>query len=166
MDARLYAKLIYAIAAADSAAALEALRHEVRTIDMHPVQRHVIERVLRSRADTLRLRDSEATRPRPERGDEAEWTRPSVTDNRELLERIYDAGGLFRLDAPDDDVAYPAFHDTVETLLTMTRDGYIECEATPDRTRRGRTYLAVVVRITAAGRALVEHRRPRSGDWP
>ena len=76
MDARLYVKLTDAIAAADSAAALEALRHEASTMDMDPVERDAIERVLRSRADTLRLRDSEATRPRPERADEAEGTDP------------------------------------------------------------------------------------------
>ena len=89
-----------------------------------------------------------------------------MTDNRELLERIYDAGGRLTLEAPDDDAAYPAFHDVVETLLTVTRYGYVECEATPDRTRRGRAYLTVVANLTAAGRALVERRRARSEDWP
>ena len=44
-----------------------------------------------------------------------------MTDDRDLFGQIYDAGGRLSLDAPDDDAAYPAFHNTVETLLTLTR---------------------------------------------
>jgi hypothetical protein len=65
----MYFKLTDAIAAADSDAALEALRRQVRSTEMHPVERRAVERVLRSRADTLRLLDNEVPGPSPQRAD-------------------------------------------------------------------------------------------------
>ena len=161
-----YLKLTEEIAAADTHATLERLRERVRLMDLHWLERQAIERLLRSRADTLRLHDREASlaHPGPDRLGSPDGS--TVTDNRELLDQIYDAGGRLTLEAPGDDAAYPAFNDVVETLLTVTRYGYLECEATPDRTRRGRTYLTVVATLTTAGRELVERRRARSEDWP
>jgi hypothetical protein len=82
-----------------------------------------------------------------------------MIDDRGLLERIYDAGGRLQVDAPNDDADYPGFHDLVETLLTLTRYRCIECQAMPDVTLPGRTYLTVEARLTPGGRALVEQLR-------
>ena len=69
MDARAYFTLTDAIAAADTPATLDTLRWQVHAMDMHPLERHALERVLRSRADAIRLSDAEATRPSPQRRD-------------------------------------------------------------------------------------------------
>jgi len=65
MDARLYFNLTDAIAAADTPAALDRLRWQVHATDMHPLERHALERVLRSRADAIQLSDTEAPQTRP-----------------------------------------------------------------------------------------------------
>lgn len=172
MLAHLYFKLTAAIAVAGSTAALDSLRGRVRVMDMARVGRQAVERVLHTAADALRLRDSEPALPRPEQGLRDGTDGPAVivnavdTDNRNLIERIYDGGGVLTLDAPDDDAAYAAFHDMVETLLTITCDGSIQCKAAPDRRRPGRTYLSVVVTITARDRTLVERQREQSEPPP
>ena len=54
MDARAYFDLTDAISAAHSPAALEAIRTRIRATEMHPFERRVLERVLRTRAEALR----------------------------------------------------------------------------------------------------------------
>ena len=172
MDAHLYFRLTAAIAVAGSTAALDSLRGRVNVIDMARVGRRAVERVLHSAADALRLRDTASARPVPEQGlrdatdGRAVADKTDHSDNRKLIERIYDGGGVLTLDAPDDDAAYLAFHDMVGTLLTLTYDGSIQCEATPDRRRAGRTYLSVCVTIIARDRALLENDRGRSQPQP
>lgn len=172
MDAHLYLKLSAAIAVAGSTAALDSLRGRVSVIDMARVGRQAVERVLHSAADALRLRDSEPADLYSEQGPRDGADAPTVidridnTDNRKLIERIYDGGGALTLDAPDDDVAYPAFHDLVETLLTITCGGSIQCVAAPDRRRPGRTYRSVVVTMTAGGRTFVARRRAEPEPGP
>ena len=61
MDARVYFDLTDAITAATSGAVLDGLRERVSATEMHPTERRAIERMLRSRADGLRLADSDAT---------------------------------------------------------------------------------------------------------
>ena len=148
MDAETYFKLTDEIAAADTHATLERLRERIRQTDMNPLERQALERVLRSRADALRLLGA------------------AGTEHRRLLDRIYDAGGRLTLEAPGDNAEYPAFRDTVETLLTMTAHGYVSCEATTDPLRSRRTYLRVVATLTQAGRELVERWRAGFEDSP
>lgn len=69
MDARQYFRLTDAIAAATSRDALDDLRETVYRTEMHAFERRVLERVLRSRADALRLSEIVVPRPRVERGD-------------------------------------------------------------------------------------------------
>jgi hypothetical protein len=172
MDAHVYFRLTAAIAVAGSTAALESLGGRVRVIDMARSGRQAVERVLHSATEALRLRDSEPARQSPDQGLREDTAGHAATDktenadNRKLIERIYDGGGALTLDAPDDDAAYPAFHDMVETLLTITADGSVQCEAMPDRRRPGRTYLSVVVAIAARDRNLVERRGEQSEARP
>jgi len=58
MDARAYFDLVDAISAATSGAVLETVRQRVNATEMHASERRAIERMLRSRADALRLADA------------------------------------------------------------------------------------------------------------
>ena len=69
MDARRYFEITDAIAGAKSAEALDALHAVVRTTEMHPLERQALERVLRTRADTLKLSEIVVPLPKPERAD-------------------------------------------------------------------------------------------------
>lgn len=69
MDARTYFELTDAIAAATDRGELEALRDRVDDTEMHPMERRVLERVLRSRLDMLRLGEIVVPRAKPERAD-------------------------------------------------------------------------------------------------
>ncbi|HEX5075679.1 MAG TPA: hypothetical protein VFW03_20880 [Gemmatimonadaceae bacterium] len=69
MDARTYFELTDAIAAATNLGELDALRERVGETEMHPMERRVLERVLRSRLDMLRLGEIVVPRPKPERAD-------------------------------------------------------------------------------------------------
>ncbi len=61
MDARVYFNLTDAITAATTGAALDGLSERVSATEMHASERRAIERMLRSRADALRLADVDAT---------------------------------------------------------------------------------------------------------
>jgi hypothetical protein len=63
MDADTYLKLTEEIAAADTHATLDRLRERVRLMDLHWLERQAVERLLRSRADTLRVLGNDASRP-------------------------------------------------------------------------------------------------------
>ena len=69
MDARHYFQISDAIAAADSLDALTSLTEEVGATEMHPLERRVLERALRSRADALRIGEIVVPRPPAERAD-------------------------------------------------------------------------------------------------
>jgi hypothetical protein len=69
MDARHYFHLTDAIAAADSGEALTSLTEVVKTTEMHPLERRVLERALRSRADALRIGEIVVPRPPVQRAD-------------------------------------------------------------------------------------------------
>jgi hypothetical protein len=69
MDARAYFELTDAITAAKDRGELESLRERLDATEMHPMERRVLERVLRSRVDKLRLTEIVVPRPRPERAD-------------------------------------------------------------------------------------------------
>jgi hypothetical protein len=69
MDARAYFELTDAIAAANSPRELDEIRDRLETTDMHPIERRVLERALRTRVDTLRLTEIVVPRPTPERAD-------------------------------------------------------------------------------------------------
>jgi len=69
MDARAYFELTDAIAEANTAEALATIADRIRATEMHPLERRVIERVLRSRSDTLRLGEIVVPRPPPQRAD-------------------------------------------------------------------------------------------------
>ena len=69
MDARHYFELTDAIAAARTTDALDALREAVHRTEMHAFERRVLERVLRSRSDALRLGDAVVPRPQAQRAD-------------------------------------------------------------------------------------------------
>jgi hypothetical protein len=69
MDARAYFQFTDAIAAAKSRAELDAIRDRLEGTDMHPIERRVLERALRTRVDTLRLTEIVVPRPKPERAD-------------------------------------------------------------------------------------------------
>ena len=69
MDARAYFEFTDAIAAANSAGELDVIRDRLEATDMHPMERRVLERTLRTRVDTLRLTEIVVTRPKPERAD-------------------------------------------------------------------------------------------------
>lgn len=69
MDARTYFELTDAITSAKDRKQLESLRKRLDATAMHPMERRVLERVLRSRVDTLRLSEIVVPRPRPERAD-------------------------------------------------------------------------------------------------
>ncbi len=69
MDACAYFELTDAIAAATDRGELDVLRRRLEVTEMHPIERQVLERVLRSRGDTLRLGEIVVPRPRPERAD-------------------------------------------------------------------------------------------------
>jgi len=69
MDARAYFELTDAIAAATDRGELDVLRERVDETVMHPMERRVLERVLRSRLDMLRLGEIVVPRLKPERAD-------------------------------------------------------------------------------------------------
>jgi hypothetical protein len=69
MDARAYFELTDAIAAATDRGELDVLRERVDETEMHPMERRVLERVLRSRLDMLRLGEIVVPRLKPERAD-------------------------------------------------------------------------------------------------
>lgn len=69
MDARAYFEFTDAIAAAQSPGELDAIRDRLEATDMHPIERRVLERALRTRVDTLRLTEIVVPRPKPERAD-------------------------------------------------------------------------------------------------
>ena len=69
MDAHIYFELTDAIAAATDRGELDALRERLDATEMHPIERRVLERVLRSRVDMLRLGEIVVPRPKPERAD-------------------------------------------------------------------------------------------------
>jgi len=69
MDARAYFELTDAIAAATHRGELDSLRERLDATEMHPIERRILERVLRSRVDTLRLIEIAVPRPKPERAD-------------------------------------------------------------------------------------------------
>lgn len=69
MDACAYFELTDAIAAATDRGELDVLRRRLEVTEMHPIERQVLERVLRSRGDMLRLDEIVVPRPRPERAD-------------------------------------------------------------------------------------------------
>src|SRR6478736_304352 len=69
MDARMYFELTDAIAAATDRGELDVLRRRVDATEMHPMERRVLERVLSSRVDMLRLGEIVVPRPKPERAD-------------------------------------------------------------------------------------------------
>ena len=51
----MYSQLSDSIASASSADEIAAMRELMRSIQLHPLERQALERVLRSRADALRL---------------------------------------------------------------------------------------------------------------
>ena len=55
MDPRMYSHLSDSIASASSADEIATMRELMRTTELHPLERQALERVLRSRADALRL---------------------------------------------------------------------------------------------------------------
>ena len=55
MDPRMYSQLSDSIASASSPDEIAAMRELMRTTELHPLERQALERVLRSRADALRL---------------------------------------------------------------------------------------------------------------
>ena len=66
----MYAQLSDSIASASSADDIATMRELMRTIELHPLERQALERVLRSRADALRLvSDAFVYRPPAERAD-------------------------------------------------------------------------------------------------
>jgi hypothetical protein len=69
MDARAYFEISDAIAAAKSRRELDAVQDRLEATDMHPMERRVLERALRTRGDTLRLTEIVVPRPKPERAD-------------------------------------------------------------------------------------------------
>lgn len=69
MDARAYFELTDAIAAANNRGELDAIKDRLETADMHPIERRVLERALRTRGDTLRLTEIVVQRPKAERAD-------------------------------------------------------------------------------------------------
>jgi hypothetical protein len=70
MDAHLYFHLSDSIASAQSGGDLASLERLVRVTAMHPIERHALERALRSRADLLRLiGDVAVPQPLPNRAD-------------------------------------------------------------------------------------------------
>jgi hypothetical protein len=69
MDARIYFELTDAIASATDRGELDALRSRLDATEMHPIERRVLERVLRSRLDMMRLSEVVVPRPKPERAD-------------------------------------------------------------------------------------------------
>ena len=69
MDARAYFALSDAITAATDYTELESLRERLDATEMHSVERRVLERVLRSSVDKLRLTEIAVLRPKPERAD-------------------------------------------------------------------------------------------------
>jgi hypothetical protein len=58
MDARAYVDLVDAISAATSGAALDSIGERVSATEVHASERRAIERMMRSRADALRLADA------------------------------------------------------------------------------------------------------------
>jgi hypothetical protein len=69
MDARHYFQLTDAIAAANSLDALDSLTAVVGSTEMHPLERRVLERALRTRADALRIGEIVVPRPPIQRAD-------------------------------------------------------------------------------------------------
>lgn len=69
MDARAYFELSDAITAATDYVELDSLRERLNATEMHSIERRVLERVLRSSVDKLRLTEIAVPRPRPERAD-------------------------------------------------------------------------------------------------
>ena len=70
MDARMYSQLSDSIASASNADEIATMRELMRTTKLHPLERQALERVLRSRADALRLvGDAVVYRARAERAD-------------------------------------------------------------------------------------------------
>ena len=69
MDARAYFEFTDAIAAANDPVELDGIRDRLDATEMHPMERRVLERALRTRVDTLRLTEIVVPRPKPERAD-------------------------------------------------------------------------------------------------
>lgn len=70
MEAHLYFHLCDSIASARTAAELASTERLVRVTEMHSIERHALERAIRSRADALRLAgDIAVQRAAPERAD-------------------------------------------------------------------------------------------------
>lgn len=69
MDARVYFQFTDAIAAAKNRVELDEIRDCLDATEMHPMERRVLERTLRTRVDTLRLTEIVVPRPKPERAD-------------------------------------------------------------------------------------------------
>lgn len=69
MDARAYFQFTDAIAAAKEQIELDAIRDRLEATEMHPMERRVLERALRTRADTLQITEIVVPRPKPERAD-------------------------------------------------------------------------------------------------
>jgi hypothetical protein len=69
MDARAYFEFADAIAVANDPVELDAIRDRLDATEMHPMERRVLERALRTRVDTLRLTEIVIPRPKPERAD-------------------------------------------------------------------------------------------------
>jgi len=69
MDARAYFEFSDAIAVAQSQGELDAIRDRLDATEMHPMERRVLERTLRTRVDALRITEIVVQRPKPERAD-------------------------------------------------------------------------------------------------
>ena len=69
MDARLYFHLADSIASAQTIADLDSVELLVSMTTMHSVERHALERALRSRANALRVGDVPIPNPLVERAD-------------------------------------------------------------------------------------------------
>jgi hypothetical protein len=70
MEAHLYFHLCDSIAAAQTPAELASTVRLVRLTEMHSIERHALERAIRSRADGLHLAgDIAVQQPAPERAD-------------------------------------------------------------------------------------------------
>jgi hypothetical protein len=83
MDAREYARLTDAIAAARTPEELAAVRELVRRAEMRPLERRALERLVRARADAMRVG---RTAPFAERGELTRPEHPAPSLRYELLE--------------------------------------------------------------------------------
>lgn len=74
MDASLYFQLVDAIASARSPREISAIADRVAATQMHPIERQVLDRALRTRKEALDLQDSDPCRV----GRRRESTHPDV----------------------------------------------------------------------------------------